>query len=47
LGSAFIDQPGFPDPFDSKGPCCSDSAFVNLKAGVFGMPTAGEVREKV
>ena len=39
LGSAFLDPTGVPDPFDGKGRCCSDSAFVNLKAGAFGMPT--------
>jgi hypothetical protein len=39
LGSAFLDPTGAIDPFDGKGRCCSDSAFVNLKAGAFGVPT--------
>ena len=38
LGNAFLDPTGVPDPFDGQGRCCSDSAFVNLKAGAFGMP---------
>ncbi len=39
LGNAFLDPAGGADPFDGKGRCCSDSAFVNLKVGAFGMPT--------
>lgn len=39
LGSAFLDPAGGFDPFDGKGRCCSDSAFVNRKVGAFGMPT--------
>ena len=39
LGNTFLDPIGAPDPFDGKGPCCSDSAFVNLKPGAFGVPT--------
>ena len=39
LGNAFLDPTGATDPFDGKGRCCSDTAFANLKAGAFGMPT--------
>lgn len=39
LGSAFLDPTGAIDPFDGKGLCCTDSAFVNLKPGAFGAPT--------
>jgi hypothetical protein len=39
LGNAFLDPTGAPDPFDGKGRCCTDSAFVNLKAGAFGIPS--------
>ena len=39
LGNMFLDPSGAADPFDGKGRCCSDSAFANLKAGAFGLPT--------
>ena len=39
LGSIFLDSINGTDPFDGKGRCCSDSAFVNRKVGAFGMPT--------
>jgi len=39
LGNPFLDLSGAVDPFDGKGRCCSDSAFVNLKPGAFGAPT--------
>ena len=39
LGNPFVDPTGAVDPFDGKGRCCTDSAFVNLKVGAFGMPT--------
>jgi hypothetical protein len=39
LGSIFLDSINGMDPFDGKGRCCSDSAFVNRKVGAFGMPT--------
>jgi hypothetical protein len=39
LGSAFLHPTGAIDPFDGRGRCCSDSAFVNLKPGAFGVPT--------
>lgn len=39
LASAFLDPTRAIDPFDGKGRCCSDSAFVNLKTGAFGVPT--------
>ena len=39
LGNAFLDPTGALDPFDGKGRCCSDSAFVNLKPGAFGVLT--------
>ena len=39
LGSIFWDSINGTDPFDGKGRCCSDSAFVNRKVGAFGMPT--------
>lgn len=39
LGNAFLDQSGALDPFDGKGRCCNDSAFVNLKPGAFGALT--------
>ena len=38
-GQLFLDPTGVTDPFDGKGRCCSDSAFVNLKTGAFGLPT--------
>lgn len=38
LGSAFLDPTGEVDPFDGKGRCCSDSTFVDLKTGAFGVP---------
>lgn len=39
LGNTFLDPTGAPDPFDGEGRCCTDSAFVNLKTGAFGIPT--------
>ena len=39
LGNAFLDPSGALDPFDGKGRCCNDSAFVNLKPGAFGALT--------
>ena len=36
MGNTFLDPTGATDPFDGKGRCCSDSAFVNMKAGAFG-----------
>jgi hypothetical protein len=40
LGNAFLDPSGATDPFDGKGRCCNDSAFVDLKPGAFGALTA-------
>lgn len=39
LGNAFLEPTGAVDPFDGKGRCCNDSAFVNLKPGAFGALT--------
>ena len=39
MGNTFLDPKGATDPFDGRGRCCSDSAFVNLKAGAFGALT--------
>ena len=39
FGNTFLDLTGALDPFDGKGRCCTDSAFVNLKPAAFGVPT--------
>lgn len=42
LGSAFLAPAGVPDPFDGRGPCCSDTVFAIAKPGSFGFPTLSD-----